>query len=60
MEKSRFFRKFQNIAHFFHDLSVVFPTVGAQAIGTVLDSILQIRKAAAAFVTQGIKGAIAE
>ena len=60
MEKSRFFRKFQDIAHSFHDLSVVFPTVGAQAIGTVLDPILQIGKAAAAFVTQCIEGTVAK
>ena len=30
VKKSRFFREFQNFWHFFHDLAVIFPAVGAQ------------------------------
>ena len=60
MKKSRFFRKFQNFGHFFHDLSVILPTVGPQAIGTILDAAGQIGKTAAAFVAQGVEGAITE
>ena len=59
-EKSRFFRKFQNFGHFFHDLAVIFPAVGAQAVGAILDAVGQILEAAAAFVAQGVEGAVAE
>ena len=60
MEKSRFFRKFQDFAHFFHDLSVIFPAMGPQAVGAVLDALFRITEAASAPVSQGIEGAIAK
>ena len=59
-KKSRFFRQLQHHGHFFHDLVVIAPAMGLQAIGAILNAIGQIPECAAALVTQGIKGAIAE
>ena len=63
-EKSSFFPvlfgNFQNRGHFLHDLAVIFPPMGAQAPGAVLDARVRIGKAAAAFIAEGIQGAVAE
>ena len=63
-EKSRIFRglfrQIQNTGHFLHDLSIIFPAMGTQAVGAVLDPIGRIAKAAAALIAQSIQGAIAE
>ena len=52
--------KVDHSAHFLHDPSVIFFSMGNQAARTILDSILRICKVAATLVTQGIQGAIAE
>ena len=60
-EKSRLlFRHLKNTGHFLADGAVIFPAVGLQALGAVLDAIFRVCKAAAAFVAQGIQGAVAE
>ena len=67
VEKSRFFAgsvilfyKLQDFPQFLADEAVVFPAMGAQAAGAVLDSLFVIGKAAAAVIPQGIQGAIAK
>ena len=39
---------------------IAFPPVGAQALGTILDAIVCIGELTAAFVTQGVEGAVTE
>ena len=53
-EKSRFFRKFQKLGHFFHDFCIVLPAVGFQASGAVLDAVGQVAETAAALIPQRI------
>ena len=60
VKKSRLFRKFQNLWHFFHDFSIIFPAVGTETVGAVFDTVGQVAETATAFVTQGIQGAIAK
>ena len=45
-----FLRQLDNFHGFFLDGGVVFPFMGAQAAGTVLDAVFQVCKIAAAFV----------
>ena len=63
-EKSRIFRllfrKLDDLHELCCDLAVVFPLVGAQAVGAVLDALGIVAKIAAAAVAQGVKRAIAE
>lgn len=54
------FRKLQYIRHFLAYLSVILPDMGSKAAGTILDAILRIPEAAAAFVRKAIQRAIAE
>ena len=54
------FGQLHYIADFGHDLIIVLPLVGNQAVGAILDAILCVGEIAAAFVAQGIQGAIAE
>ena len=44
----------------FHDLVVIAPAMGLQAIGAILNAIVGIDKIAAAFIAQAIQRAIAE
>ena len=67
VEKSRFFTgavilfyKLQYFPQLFANTAVVFPAVGAQTAGAVLDSFFIIGKATAAVIPQGIQGAIAK
>ena len=66
-EKSRFFlgagllfRQLQNQLHLTADGFVLFPAVGTQAATAILDAVLCILKFTAAFIPQGIQGAITE
>ena len=63
-EKSRIFRllfrKLDDLYELCCDLAVVFPLVGAQAVGAVLDALGIVAEVAAAAVAQGVKRAIAE
>ena len=52
--------QFQHIVHFAHNAQVVFPSVGYQAVGTILNAVVGIDKIAAAFIAQAIQRAIAE
>ena len=54
------FRQFHYFAHLFHDAVIVLFPVGYQAIAAILDAVFKIGKVAAAFVAQGVQGAIAE
>ena len=54
------FGQLHDIADLGHDLIIVLPLVGDQAVGAILDAVLGIGEIAAAFVTQSIQGAIAE
>ena len=53
-------RQFQNLGHFLADGGIVFSSVGPQTAGAVFDTSLRVLEAAAAFVTQTVKGAIAK
>jgi len=63
-EKSRIFRflfgKLNNFPELCGDITVVFPLVGAQAVGAVFDSLGIVAEIAAALVAQSIQGAIAK
>ena len=67
MHKSAFCRislfslhQFQHFPHFFTNGAVILSSMGAQAGGAVLDSILGIPEAAAALIAQAVQGAIAK
>ena len=59
-KKSRLFRKFQKLWHFFHDFLVILPAMGAETVGAVLDAVGQVAETAATLIPQGVQGAIAE
>ena len=59
-EKSRFFRQFHYLRHLLHHSIVVFPFVGPQAAGAVLDAGFGVGKLAAAPIPKGIQRAVAE
>ena len=54
------FCQFHHSAHLFHDPIIVFFSMGNQAVAAVFDAIFKICKISAAFVTQGIQGAVTE
>ena len=67
VEKSRFFAgsvilfyKLQDFPQFLADEAVVFPAMGANATGAVLDSLVRIPEAAPALLTQSVQWAVAE
>ena len=55
VKKSRLFRKFQNLWHFFHDFSIIFPAVGTETVGAVFDAIGQIAETAATAIPQSVQ-----
>ena len=62
-EKSRLFLpfcQFQDFPHLIADRAVVFPSVGPETAGAVLDSFVRIPEAAPALLSQSIQGAVAE
>ena len=59
-EKSRFFYQGKDICHFFADGSVIFPAVGPEAAGAVLDAVFRVAEIAAAGFTQAVQRAVAE
>ena len=54
------FRKLQNFVHLSGDLLVIFPLVGAQAKGAVLDALFRITEISAAAIPQGVQRTVAE
>ena len=54
------FHKLQHLAQLLADEGIVFPSVGPQAVGAVFDTLLRVAEIAAALISQGIQGAVAE
>ena len=54
------FRKLQDLFQLPADILIVFPAVGAQAIGAVFDAAFGIGEVPSAPVAQGVQGTIAE
>ena len=54
------FDQLQNLIHLTGYGFVILPAVGFEAVGTVLDALFGVAEAAAALISQAIKGAVTE
>ena len=52
------FCQFHNLAHMLHNGTVVFPLMGPQATGTILDPAFRISEIATTLIPQGIQGTV--
>jgi hypothetical protein len=60
IKKSSFFRQLHDLTDLLADRTVIFPAVGLQTFGALLDAVFGVGEGTAAPVAQGIQGAEAE